>query len=230
MVLGARQLGTHTLGDATRGLDEVPFVPDVTGTASLTFGTLTISGTGEVVKTGTASLTFGTLRFGTASSPGGGTAGGVVEARSYRELTLPFEYQPRWGDFYQEAGLTLEQAAVFERRDRELEEYLQRAMPDLIFSLPGLVYVSTSPKYRSRDTYRVDRWIASLNTAGTTTTTLWVKVSGVRRVEIELAAGVTEATVDRYVLLDKNVDYVQIEVATAGSSASDLSVQGILRH
>lgn len=230
MVLGARPIGSFALGDSTNGLTTPPFTPDVTGTASLTFGTLSLTATGEVTKVGSAAFAFGTLRFGTAASPGGGTAGGVVEVRSFREITLPFEYRPRWGDIYDDYGFTLEQAEILERRDRELEEYLQRAMPPLYYSLPGGVRVSTSPKYRSQNTYRVDHWIADLNTAGTTTTTMWVVVSGVRRVKLEFTAGVIATSADRYVLLRKNIDTVQIEVTAAGSGATDIGLQGILRH
>lgn len=229
MMLGSRPLGSRSFGDSAGHILET-FTPDVTGTASLTFGGMTLTGDTYIVRTGTASLPFGGLRFGTAASPGGGSAGGSVDVISFREITLPFEYTNRWADLYVDLGFSVEQAEILEQRDRELEEYLQVAMPDLIFSLPGPLYESISPKYRSRSTYRVDQWIASLNEAGSTTTTAWVLVSGTRRIELEFGVGVTEVTVDRYVLLEKDVDYVQVELVTPGTGASGLSVQGVLRR
>lgn len=49
---------------------------------------------------------------------------------------LPFEYGQRYSDLYRELGLTLEQAAVLEERDRELEDFLA-TYRRIIFHWPG---------------------------------------------------------------------------------------------
>lgn len=50
---------------------------------------------------------------------------------------LPFEYEGRYGDLYRDMGLTMEQAAVLEQRDRDLEDYLAASVVPLIFHWPG---------------------------------------------------------------------------------------------
>lgn len=232
MTFGARNFGVRSFGDtAPAGAGVLATGAAAgTGTASFAFGTMDVAGTGHVVKNGSGSLAFGTMQFGTAASPGGGTAGGEVAVRNFRPITLPFEYPLRFADNYDILGLTVEQAEWFEHRDREIERYIAESMPDLVFSLPGPVTPSTSPRFRSRLHYRIDSWIASLDTAGSTTTTLWVLRSGVRTVKIELGSGVNEVEVPRYTLLDKGTDYVQVEVETPGTGATDLTVQGLVRH
>lgn len=231
MVLGARTIGNRSIGDtAPSGAGVLDVGPGaVEGSGAVAFGALTVTGAGHLTKNGAAAFTFGALRWGSAGSATGG-GGGEVTVRNFREVTFPFEFPVRFADFYQTMGLTAEQAEWMELRDRELERYIAESMPDLTFTLPGPLSQTTSPRFRSRMHYRVDLWIASLDTAGSTTTTLWVLRSGVRTVKIELGSGVNEVEVPRYVLLDKGVDYVQVEIETVGAGAKDLTVQGLLRH
>lgn len=231
MVLGARTIGHRSLGDSAPAGAGVldPVAAGSSGSGALTFGALTVTGDGHLTRNGAGTFVFGALRLGSAGSPTGG-AGGEVTVRNFRDVTFPFEFPIRYADHYQALGMSAEHAEWMELRDRELERYIAESMPDLTFSLPGPLTETTSPRFRSRMHYRVDQWIASLNTAGSSTTSLWVLRSGVRTVQIELGAGVNEVEVSRYVLLDKGVDYVQIEIETAGAGAADLTVQGQMRH
>lgn len=198
--------------------------------ASITIGTLTLTAAGPVVVDGTVAVTVGDLRFGTSASPTGGAGGEALYVP--RPISLPFEFSLRWLDLAElMGGLPDEVVAYLEERDRQLEDFLARLMPDLVFVVPGVLTSGyTTPRYRVRTDYRIDTWIASLDTAGSTESTLWILASGVRTVKIAIPASTTEVEVSTYALLEKDTDYLQVEVETAGSGAADLTVQGIIRH
>lgn len=67
--------------------------------------------------------------------------------------------------------------------------------------------------------------LVSLDTAGSTTTTVKVYVSGGLQGTINLASGVHVAKLAFDNVLQPDADYVQVEVSTAGTGAKDLTVQ-----
>lgn len=241
MTFGTHSFGSRTFGDSAptgAGVMDSLGPGAVEMSATLTLGSLGLAAVTTRTHALSASFTLGPLFVGSSDDPGGGvggdgtTTGGAVavEVVQFRNMTLPFEYEFRFGDLYKEMGFTYEQATVLEERDRQLEDFILGFMPDLTFTLPGPLTESTSPRFYIRSNYRVDTWIASVATTGSTDTVGRVLVSGVATVPFTIPAGENMVEVSRYALLRRDDDYVQVEITTAGGAAEDLCVQGILRR
>lgn len=241
MTFGAHPFGSRSFGDsapAGAGVIGSALPPAVEMSAALTLGGLGFTAATSHTHAMSASFSLGPLFIGSSDDPGGGTGGDgtttggglAVEVAPYRKMSLPFEYELRFGDLYEQLGLTYEQATILEERDRQLEDFLLGFMPDLTWTYPGELSEMTSPRWYVRRNYRVDTWIASLATSGTTDTVLRVLVAGVPTVTLTIPAGSYMVEEPRYALLRKDEHYVQVEVVSFGTGAEDLCVQGILRR
>lgn len=91
------------------------------------------------------------------------------------------------------------------------------------WSLPGAVYVSESGRYYSQPT-TIRSIRASLDTAGTSTTTVTVYVNGVSADTITLTSGTTTTTKAVSITVPA-LGYLKVGVTTAGTGAEDLTVQ-----
>ncbi len=92
------------------------------------------------------------------------------------------------------------------------------------FSLPGPVSLAASGRYHPAIARRVVEVVASLSTAGTSSTTLEWRKNGVVQVSMVLVAGVT------YLAVPVNVemlptDYLTVATTAAGAGAVGLVVQ-----
>lgn len=241
MTFGGSAFGSRSFGDTAPSGAGVLGAADtgaVEMTATLTLGGLSFTSTVRRTNAMTASLGLGSLFIGSSDDPGGGTGGDgsttggglAVEVVPFRNLSLPFEYEFRFGDLYKQMGFTYEQATILEERDRQLEDFLLGFMPDLTWTFPGFLEARTSPRWYVRRNYRVDTWIASIDVVDVVDTVVRLLVSGVPTVTLTIPAGSNMVEEARYVLLDKDADYVQIEVVSVGELAESLSVQGILRR
>ena len=72
--------------------------------------------------------------------------------------------------------------------------------------------------------------LVSLDTAGTSTTTVKIYINGGLWATINLAAGDNLALVAMDNILQANIDYLQVEVSAAGAGAKDLTVQARMRR
>lgn len=144
--------------------------------------------------------------------------------------SLPFEYESRFGDLKDDLGISFDLAAVLEERDRHLEDFIADFMPDLVFTHPGSLSTEISPRFYVRKNYRVDTWIASVDTVGSSQTVVVVLVNGVTAATLTIPASENKATDDTDVWLTKDEDYVQVQVTSIGAGAEDLTVQGILHR
>lgn len=96
---------------------------------------------------------------------------------------------------------------------------------EIVFTLPGALIGSTSPKYYVRDGGLVTSVLCSLGTAGSTSTTVQIKRDGVVVRTITLAAGVTVARAVPQVPLGADQEALTVTVSAAGTGARDLTVQ-----
>ena len=96
---------------------------------------------------------------------------------------------------------------------------------DVPFTLPGGMRNSQSSRYYQRGGGRLQRIMMSLDTPGTSTTTVTIYKNGLSIVTLSLGAGFdkTSTVIDEMFVADS--DYLQVGVTTAGSGASDLTVQ-----
>ncbi len=97
------------------------------------------------------------------------------------------------------------------------------------FSLPGLVYVSTSGRDYPEESRTFTRIFVSLkvaSTSGTTTVRLLRNGSAVSGTTVSLGVGVfTNGATFSQAFTGPETDYMQVELTAAGVTASDLVVQ-----
>lgn len=110
---------------------------------------------------------------------------------------------------------------------RVLETYESEVFEeDMPFVLPGTIYASTSPKYKLRLDAVLYEVVTSLNTAGSTSSTIHVLRNGTNVQTITVPSSSVEVitTVDPTVAF-VTTDYIQVRVVTAGTGAEDLDTQ-----
>jgi hypothetical protein len=92
-----------------------------------------------------------------------------------------------------------------------------------VFSMPGAVAVATSGRWYAYQSVTLNHFVASLGTAGSTGTVVYLMKNGADMISLTLAAGVYTNSTSGVVVAPG--DYLQVRVATAGTGAKDLSVQ-----
>lgn len=112
---------------------------------------------------------------------------------------------------------------VLERRIREQPG--AETEDELIFSLPGALVASTSPRGYVRNTSRLVNVVVSLGTAGSSTTTVLVKKNGSTIETITLGSGVNFDRTRTSVSFTADSDYMTVTVSGVGTGAADLTVQ-----
>ena len=113
--------------------------------------------------------------------------------------------------------------SILERRIREQQGAAFN--DETVFSLPEAVAASTSPKAYLRADCRMVNVVASLGTAGSSTTTVQVKKNGSTVVTLTLAASATFTRTRANVGFIEDTDYITVTVSAAGTGAKDLTVQ-----
>lgn len=90
------------------------------------------------------------------------------------------------------------------------------------FSLGGRIYLSESPPWTSPIKLRISTMVVMLGVAGTSTTTVALRVNGSTVTSVSLSAGETfkRVTLSKFVVPD--VDFVKMAITAAGESAEDL--------
>lgn len=93
-----------------------------------------------------------------------------------------------------------------------------------IFHLQGAVAVSASEGQPPEFSGRLSEAVVTLTTAGTSTTTVAVRVNGSSVGSVNLGSGVTRAVLDLAVDVDPATDLISVEITAAGSGAAGLVV------
>lgn len=113
--------------------------------------------------------------------------------------------------------------AIIERRIRTPPTFPTET--ELIFSLPGVVLVSTSPKAYLRADSRLVNIVCSLGTTGTSTTTVQIKKNGSTIATVTLTSGVGFSRIRAGETFIADSDAVTVNVSGAGTGAAGLIVQ-----
>lgn len=92
------------------------------------------------------------------------------------------------------------------------------------FSLAGAIYVSESPPWTTPVKLTIVEIVGLLGTAGSTTTTVALKVNGTTIVSLNIAAGEQLRKLTTSKILAPDQDVVTIACTAAGEGAEDLDV------
>jgi len=111
---------------------------------------------------------------------------------------------------------------ILERRRRTDDSIVAG---EIVFTLPGAVTTSESPNFYLRDGGYVTAMVCSLQTAGTTTTTVVLKQDGATVATATLASGVTFSRITPRARYGADTEAMSVAVSGAGTGAKDLSVQ-----
>lgn len=98
---------------------------------------------------------------------------------------------------------------------------------DIPFSYAGGLVASTSPRWYAPRALTLTKVFGSLGTAGTSTTTINIKLNGTTVATLSFTSGTqtNSTTTISTANLAADTDYVTVEIATAGTSAANLDVQ-----
>jgi len=122
--------------------------------------------------------------------------------------------------------------AGMKRRITDLERALNRKTPTpvhepCVFSFDGALVASISPRWYNQSGRTLGRWVAVLVTAGSTDTVLHILVNGTSELAITIPAGYDRITSATLLDVHPEHDVVQVEIVTAGTDASGLTVQAV---
>lgn len=117
------------------------------------------------------------------------------------------------------------------KRVSDLEKKLDRRLAakdvdEAIFYFDGILAAVTSGVWRPRRARRVSDWMIALVEPGSTPTVLWVLKNGENVLTITIPAGTLEIEETTPVHVRPGFDRLQIQIASAGIDAFDLTVQG----
>lgn len=123
--------------------------------------------------------------------------------------------------------------ASLEQRVSALERRLQfnvtSADPDeIIFTLPGTLSASESPPVRIRNGAQLTSVVVNLGTAGTSTTTVQLRRSGVSVVSVSLTSGSTLMKVPASVRFGADQELMTAAITAVGAGARNLTLQARL--
>lgn len=112
---------------------------------------------------------------------------------------------------------------ILERRIRN--EPTVPSHSEIMFTLPGSLTGSTSPKAYLRVDSRLVNIVCSLGTAGTSTTTVQVKKNGTTIATVNLTSGATFSRARAAEMFVADTDALTVTISAVGSAAANLSVQ-----
>lgn len=138
-----------------------------------------------------------------------------------------FRFPHRWLALLR--GSPLDDAIPYlDDRDRAIEDFLSNLESDgdaeLLFSLTGDVYLSTSGRYYVQEAGSIVSLVLALGTTGSSTTTVAILKNGVSQTTLSLTSGVYMNSSTPSISLSPG-DYLQVQVTLVGTGAKNLLVQ-----
>lgn len=108
--------------------------------------------------------------------------------------------------------------------ERRLDDLTKHKYLGIPFSLGGPIYISESPPWSSPVKLRISSMVVILGSAGTTTTTVELKVNDATVITVSLGAEEIFKRVTLSKPLAPDVDFVKVAVTAAGETAKNLDV------